>query len=113
MREAIHIRYSLLPYYYTLFREAATSGIPILRPLWLEFPADKETYDNGEAFMVGSSLLVQGVYEKVYMFHTYVSCIFMSWLGNQFLSFFHFFLLLDRIKSHYQFICLLGHLGLV
>ncbi|XP_074580003.1 putative glucan 1,3-alpha-glucosidase [Curcuma longa] len=64
MREAIHIRYSLLPYYYTLFREAATSGIPVMRPLWLEFPADKETYDNGEAFMVGSSLLVQGVYEK-------------------------------------------------
>ncbi|WOK93069.1 hypothetical protein Cni_G01762 [Canna indica] len=64
MREAIHIRYSLLPYYYTLFREASVSGIPIMRPLWLEFPADKETYDNGEAFMVGPSLLVQGIYEK-------------------------------------------------
>lgn len=65
MREAIHTRYSLLPYYYTLFREAAVTGIPVMRPLWLEFPSDKETYDNGEAFLVGSSLLVHGIYEKV------------------------------------------------
>ncbi|CAD5191540.1 unnamed protein product [Musa acuminata subsp. malaccensis] len=64
MREAIHTRYSLLPYYYTLFREAAVTGIPVMRPLWLEFPSDKETYDNGEAFLVGSSLLVHGIYEK-------------------------------------------------
>ncbi|KAJ6830518.1 putative glucan 1,3-alpha-glucosidase [Iris pallida] len=64
MREAIHIRYSLLPYYYTLFREASVSGIPIMRPLWLEFPDDKETFNNGEAFMVGESLLVQGIYEQ-------------------------------------------------
>ncbi|XP_072979350.1 probable glucan 1,3-alpha-glucosidase [Typha angustifolia] len=64
MREAIHIRYSLLPYYYTLFREASVSGIPVMRPLWLEFPDDKETYNNGEAFMVGPSLLVQGIYHE-------------------------------------------------
>ncbi|KAL5210445.1 hypothetical protein ABZP36_006068 [Zizania latifolia] len=63
MREAIHMRYSLLPYYYTLFREASLTGIPIMRPLWLEFPDDKETYNNGEAFMVGPSLLAQGIYE--------------------------------------------------
>ncbi|XP_010908477.1 probable glucan 1,3-alpha-glucosidase [Elaeis guineensis] len=64
IREAVHVRYSLLPYYYTLFREASVSGIPVMRPLWLEFPADKETYNTGEAFMVGPSLLVQGIYEK-------------------------------------------------
>ncbi|XP_010906080.1 probable glucan 1,3-alpha-glucosidase [Elaeis guineensis] len=64
IREAVHVRYSLLPYYYTLFREASVSGIPVMRPLWLEFPADKETYNNGEAFMVGPSLLVQGIYEE-------------------------------------------------
>uniref|UniRef100_A0A1D1Z7Q4 Probable glucan 1,3-alpha-glucosidase n=1 Tax=Anthurium amnicola TaxID=1678845 RepID=A0A1D1Z7Q4_9ARAE len=64
MREAIHIRYSLLPYYYTLFREAAVSGTPVMRPLWLEFPDDQETYNNGDAFMIGNSLLVQGIYEQ-------------------------------------------------
>jgi alpha 1,3-glucosidase len=65
MREAIHMRYSLLPYYYTLFQEASVTGVPVMRPLWLEFPDDKETYNNGEAFMVGPGILAQGIYEEV------------------------------------------------
>ncbi|KAM7513895.1 hypothetical protein LguiA_003478 [Lonicera macranthoides] len=64
MREAIHIRYMLLPYFYTLFREANTTGVPVVRPLWMEFPADETTFSNDEAFMVGNSLLVQGIYTK-------------------------------------------------
>ncbi|TVU47917.1 hypothetical protein EJB05_07533 [Eragrostis curvula] len=47
-----------------LFGEASVNGIPVMRPLWLEFPDDKETYNNGEAFMVGPSLLAQGIYEE-------------------------------------------------
>lgn len=69
IREALHTRYSLSPYFYTLFRKANVSGIPIMRPLWLEFPQDKETFDNSEAFMVGESILVQGIYEEVIYAH--------------------------------------------
>lgn len=65
MREAIHVRYMLLPYFYTLFREANATGIPVVRPLWMEFPADEKTFSNDEAFMVGNSLLVQGIYTQV------------------------------------------------
>ncbi|XP_057495532.1 probable glucan 1,3-alpha-glucosidase [Actinidia eriantha] len=64
MKEAIHIRYALLPYFYTLFREANTTGVPVMRPLWMEFPADEATFSNDEAFMVGSSLLVQGIFTE-------------------------------------------------
>uniref|UniRef100_A0A9I9DT50 Glucosidase II subunit alpha n=2 Tax=Cucumis melo TaxID=3656 RepID=A0A9I9DT50_CUCME len=64
MRDAIRVRYMLLPYFYTLFREANTSGIPVIRPLWMEFPSDEVTFKNDEAFMVGSALLVQGIYTK-------------------------------------------------
>ncbi|KAJ0961180.1 hypothetical protein J5N97_000864 [Dioscorea zingiberensis] len=64
MREAIHTRYSLLPYYYTLFRETSVTGVPVMRPLWVEFPNDKETYNNADAFMIGSNLLIQGIYEE-------------------------------------------------
>uniref|UniRef100_A0A2C9UPV0 Probable glucan 1,3-alpha-glucosidase n=1 Tax=Manihot esculenta TaxID=3983 RepID=A0A2C9UPV0_MANES len=64
IREAIHVRYMLLPYFYTLFREANLSGIPLMRPLWMEFPSDEATFSNDEAFMVGSSLLVQGIYAE-------------------------------------------------
>ncbi|KAL5554945.1 hypothetical protein UlMin_037181 [Ulmus minor] len=64
IRDAIHMRYMLLPYFYTLFREANTSGIPVARPLWMEFPSDEATFSNDEAFMVGNSLLVQGIYTE-------------------------------------------------
>ncbi|XP_059656314.1 probable glucan 1,3-alpha-glucosidase [Cornus florida] len=64
LREAIHVRYMLLPYFYTLFREANISGIPVVRPLWMEFPADEATFRNDEAFMVGNSILVQGIYTE-------------------------------------------------
>ncbi|XP_024024508.1 probable glucan 1,3-alpha-glucosidase [Morus notabilis] len=64
IRDAIHMRYMLLPYFYTLFREANTSGVPVARPLWMEFPSDKATFSNDEAFMVGDSLLVQGIYTE-------------------------------------------------
>ncbi|VAH88238.1 unnamed protein product [Triticum turgidum subsp. durum] len=43
---------------------ASVTGVPVMRPLWLEFPDDKETYNNGEAFMVGPSILAQGIYEE-------------------------------------------------
>lgn len=65
MRDAIRIRYTLLPYFYTLFREANVSGVPVVRPLWMEFPFDDAAFSNDEAFMVGNSLLVQGIYTAV------------------------------------------------
>jgi alpha-glucosidase (family GH31 glycosyl hydrolase) len=37
-------RYRLLPYWYTLFRTAATVGMPPMRPLWVHYPADTNTY---------------------------------------------------------------------
>ena len=65
MRDAIRARYTFLPYFYTLFREANVSGVPVSRPLWMEFPDDEATFNNDEAFMVGNGLLVQGVYTEV------------------------------------------------
>lgn len=41
IRTAIRERYALLPYIYTLFRAANTTGAPVLRPLWYEFPHNK------------------------------------------------------------------------
>lgn len=77
MREAIHIRYMLLPYFYTLFREANTSGVPVMRPLWMEFPADEATFSNDEAFMVGSSLLVQGIFTEVLLLFSFYVVLFV------------------------------------
>jgi alpha-glucosidase len=37
-RRAIEERYRLMPYLYTLAEEAARTGVPMMRPVWLEFP---------------------------------------------------------------------------
>lgn len=41
------------------------SGTPVVRPLWMEFPSDEGTFGTDEAFMVGNSILVQGIYTEV------------------------------------------------
>ncbi|GAB4855720.1 hypothetical protein Ancab_024364 [Ancistrocladus abbreviatus] len=64
MRDAIHACSVFLPYFYTLFSEANTTGIPAMRPLWMEFRDDEAAYSNDEAFMVGNSLLMQGIYSE-------------------------------------------------
>ncbi|KAJ1551999.1 hypothetical protein HK405_013097, partial [Cladochytrium tenue] len=64
LREAVCTRYRLMPYIYTLFREATVSGKPILRPLLSEFPTDEVTFDIDNSFMVGDALLVHPVVSK-------------------------------------------------
>ncbi|RPJ44211.1 MAG: alpha-glucosidase, partial [Candidatus Latescibacterota bacterium] len=39
-REALRRRYRLLPYLYTVFREASVTGLPVARPLFFADPAD-------------------------------------------------------------------------
>ncbi len=56
-RQALERRYAMLPYLYTMFEEASRTGLPIVRPLWLEFPAIKGWWMD-QVFMVGSEVLV-------------------------------------------------------
>lgn len=61
-REYIELRYQLLPYLYSLFWEAATTGTPILRPLLYHFPNDPQTYHVQDQVMLGPSLMAAPVY---------------------------------------------------
>ena len=54
----IQTRYRLLPYIYTSMEESSRTGVPLMRPMFLEFPGDDSLTTNGEEFMFGSSLLV-------------------------------------------------------
>ena len=62
-KKFIELRYQLLPFLYTEFYKASLSGIPIMRPLMLEFPDDKTTYRIDTQFMVGENILVSPVLE--------------------------------------------------
>ena len=58
IRNAIRARYTLLPYIYTLFRHANTTGLPVMRPLWFDFPEVPATYAVEDEFLLGPGLLV-------------------------------------------------------
>lgn len=60
-RRAIELRYELLPYIYNAMQESSETGIPALRPLFLEFPGDEHAAAIDDEFMFGSDLLVAPV----------------------------------------------------
>ncbi|XP_066551081.1 neutral alpha-glucosidase C isoform X2 [Amia ocellicauda] len=57
IRAAISQRYCLLPYWYTLFHQAQLSAKPPMRPLWVEFPKEPQTFAVEDQYMIGSALL--------------------------------------------------------
>lgn len=58
IKRYIQLRYEWLPQFYSLFYEAHTSGLPIMRPLMLEYPSDPKTYGLYDQFMIGDNTLV-------------------------------------------------------
>ncbi|CAI5765798.1 lysosomal alpha-glucosidase [Podarcis lilfordi] len=63
MRKAFLLRYSLLPYLYTLFHKAHSAGETVARPLYLEFPEDPNTWDIDRQLMWGAGVLITPVLE--------------------------------------------------
>lgn len=65
VRAAFAQRYRMLPYLYSLMRQAYENGLPAMRPLFMEFPEDEACYsDENMTFMFGPSVLVANVVEK-------------------------------------------------
>jgi len=62
-REYISLRYRLLPYIYNCFRESSATGLPVMRPLVLEFRNDGPSLTIDDQFMLGPALLVAPVLE--------------------------------------------------
>ncbi len=60
-RRSIELRYRLLPQLYSLMAEAADTGVPPMRAMFIEFPADAHTWSRQDQFMFGADLLVAPV----------------------------------------------------
>jgi len=58
------LRYQLLPYTYTLAREASDRGLPLMRAMWLHYPTDAIARAKGDQFLWGRDLLIAPVYTK-------------------------------------------------
>ncbi|KFK33959.1 hypothetical protein AALP_AA5G084000 [Arabis alpina] len=63
-RNALGMRYKLLPFLYTLNYEAHMTGAPIARPLFFSFPDYTECYGLSRQFLLGSSLMISPVLEQ-------------------------------------------------
>uniref|UniRef100_A0A663F389 P-type domain-containing protein n=1 Tax=Aquila chrysaetos chrysaetos TaxID=223781 RepID=A0A663F389_AQUCH len=84
-RKVLNIRYTLLPYLYTLMYEANAYGSTVVRPLLHEFVEDKITWEIYRQFLWGPALLISPVLEqgavavnaylpnaRWYDYHTYI-----------------------------------------
>uniref|UniRef100_A0A8C9N3C3 alpha-glucosidase n=1 Tax=Serinus canaria TaxID=9135 RepID=A0A8C9N3C3_SERCA len=60
-RHVLNIRYTLLPYLYTLLHDAHAHGSTVVRPLLHEFVGDRTTWDIDEQFLWGPALLITPV----------------------------------------------------
>ncbi|NWS64267.1 MGA protein, partial [Chunga burmeisteri] len=63
-RKVLNIRYTLLPYLYTLMYKANAHGSTVVRPLLHEFVEDKTTWEIYKQFLWGPALLISPVLEQ-------------------------------------------------
>jgi len=57
-RRYVELRYRLLPYLYTSIEEMTRTGVPLVRPLFFEFPDDELLAGTDTEFFFGPDILV-------------------------------------------------------
>jgi len=60
-KEAIELRYQLLPYNYTIAFENNQKGTPLMRPLFFEETDNKALYTNASSYLWGNDFLVSPI----------------------------------------------------
>jgi len=55
---SLRLRETLVPYTYTLAQQANATGVPIVRPLYLDYPTQDAAYTNPQEYLYGDNVLV-------------------------------------------------------
>jgi alpha-glucosidase len=63
VREAIRLRYRLMPYLYATFLRASETGAPVQRPLVFDYQYDPTVRDIDDEYLLGPDLLVAPVFQ--------------------------------------------------
>jgi len=63
-RKYVQLRYKLIPYYYDLFFSGEKTGLPVMRPLVLQYSQDENVKNLNDEFLVGESLLIAPIVEQ-------------------------------------------------
>lgn len=58
------IHESLVNYTYDLVKEAHSTGMPVIRPLFLEYPGEEASWKNWENFTYGPDILIAAIWQK-------------------------------------------------
>lgn len=64
IREALRLRYRLLPYFYHQLWLAHSEDEPMLRPTFLDHEHDENTFTENDDFLIGKDILVASVVER-------------------------------------------------
>ncbi len=62
VRKLLGFRYQLIPYLFSESTKATTAGLPVMRPLFLEFPDDPTCLNIEDQFLSGENLLVAPIF---------------------------------------------------
>ncbi len=65
MREAVLLRYSLIPYLYTEARKTYENGVAFMRPMYYDYPEAEEAYAFTHQYMFGDDMMVAPITEAV------------------------------------------------
>ena len=63
VRKFLKLRYSMLPYLYTMAYQNSTTGMPMMRPLMFSELADSSAFDIKDRYLWGDALLVAPIVE--------------------------------------------------
>lgn len=63
-RKYVKLHYKFIPYLYDLCYEESLTGIPMLRPLVMEYENDKNVINCNDEYLVGSSILVAPITDQ-------------------------------------------------
>ena len=63
-RKYLHLRYHFIPYLYDLFAQESKTGLPIMRPLVLNYPTDPAVKNMNDEYMVGTNIVVAPIVEE-------------------------------------------------
>lgn len=63
-RQYLHLRYHFIPYLYDCFAQESQNGLPILRPLVLNYPSDPQVRNLNDEYLVGDDVLVAPIVQQ-------------------------------------------------
>jgi alpha 1,3-glucosidase len=56
IKDAIRDRQLFLPYWYTVFHEHTTTGLPVIRPIVMHAPLDENAFDIDYEYFIGEEI---------------------------------------------------------